>query len=68
LPDGNTSLTVTGAIGSTYKLWASTNVALSPVTNTWTLLSNGTVTVTPFTITDPTATNYPQRFYLFSAP
>jgi autotransporter-associated beta strand protein len=61
-------LTATGAIGSTFKLWASTNVALTPVTNTWTLLTNGTVTVNPFTISDPGAATNHQRFYLFTAP
>jgi autotransporter-associated beta strand protein len=68
LPDGNISLTATGGLGALYKLWASTNVALTPVTTTWTLLSSGTVTTSPFTISDLNATNYLQRFYLFSAP
>jgi hypothetical protein len=68
LPDGNISLTATGAIGSTYKLWASTNVAATPITNLWTLLSSGSVTTSPFTVQDLTATNYARRFYLFSAP
>ena len=68
LPDGNISLTATGGLGAVYKLWASTNVALTPVTTTWTLLSSGTVTTSPFTITDLNATNYPQRFYLFTTP
>jgi len=65
---GTVSLTATGALGSTYKLWASTNVALTPITTTWTLLTSGTVTVSPFTITDPGAVTNQQRFYLFSAP
>ena len=65
---GTVSLTATGAIGGTYKLWASTNLALTPVTNTWTLLQSGTITVSPFTITDPGANTNKQRFYLFSAP
>ena len=68
LPDGNISLTATGALGATYKLWSSTNVAATPITSTWTLLSSGTITVSPFTINDLAATNYPQRFYLFGAP
>lgn len=68
LPTGNISLTATGAIGSTYKLWASTNVALTPIATTWTLLSSGTVTTSPFVIQDLGATNYSQRFYRFSAP
>ena len=68
LPDGNKSLTATGTLGATYKLWASTNVALAPITSTWTLLSSGTITTSPFTINDLTATNYPRRFYIFSSP
>ena len=68
LPSGNISLTATGSIGTTFKLWASTNVTLTPITNTWTLLSSGTVTTSPFTINDLTATNHSQRFYLFSVP
>jgi hypothetical protein len=68
LPDGNISLTATGPIGETYKLWASTNVALAPISSTWTLLQSGTITASPFTIHDLTATNYPRRFYIFSTP
>jgi ABC-type molybdate transport system substrate-binding protein len=68
LPSGNISLTSTGALGTSYRLWASTNVTLTPVTNTWTLISSGTITTSPFTINDLNATNFPQRFYLFSTP
>jgi autotransporter-associated beta strand protein len=68
LPDRNISLTAVGSVGSTYKLWASTNIALTPISTTWTLLSSGTVTVSPFTINDLTATNFPRRFYIFSTP
>ena len=68
LPSGNISLVSTGAIGGTYKLWASTNLALTPFTNHATLLQSGTITTSPFTNFDLTATNYPQRFYLFTAP
>jgi fibronectin-binding autotransporter adhesin len=68
LPTGNISLTATGALNMTYKLWATTNVALTPVSTTWTLISSGTVSTSPFVLTDLNATNYPQRFYLFSTP
>ena len=68
MPSGNISLTVTGAPGTAYRLWATTNLALKPVTNTWTLLNSGTITTSPFTNLDLTATNYPQRFYLFTTP
>lgn len=65
LPTGNISLTATGAIGSGYKLWATTNLA-APAS--WTLLNSGTVTTSPFSLQDLGATNYPQRFYRFSTP
>lgn len=68
LSGGNISLTVTGAIGTPYRLWASTNIALKPVASTWTLLQIGTINASPFTNVDLTATNYPRRFYLFSNP
>ena len=68
LSSGNISLVSTGALGASYRLWASTNLIASPVTSTWTLLSSGTVTASPFTNFDLTATNYPQRFYLFTTP
>ena len=63
------SLVATGAVGGTYSLWATTNLALSPVTNTWTrLLTNAIIATSPFTNLDLKATNYPQRFYLYSNP
>jgi autotransporter-associated beta strand protein len=68
LPDGNIALTATGTIGSTYKLWATTNIALTPIALTWTLINSGTVTSSPFVVNDLTATNYPRRFYIFSSP
>ncbi len=68
LPNHNVSLTATGAIGATYKLWATTNVALTPVTNTWTLIQSGTISTSPFTLQDTNAGNFQRRFYLFSAP
>jgi autotransporter-associated beta strand protein len=68
LPNGTCSLTATGLVGAAYTLWAGTNVALPPMASTWRLLSNGTVTTSPFTILDHAATNFPQRFYRFSTP
>ena len=68
LPGGVVSLSATGALGAAYSLWAGTNVAATPITNTWTKLTNSTITVSPFTLQDPAATNYPQRFYRFSNP
>lgn len=68
MSDGNVSLTAVGEAGSTYTLWTTTNLTLAPVSTTWTPLTSGTVTVSPFTINDYEATNFPARFYMFSAP
>jgi hypothetical protein len=68
MPDVHISLTAAGVAGTPYRLWASTNIALTPVTNTWTLLESGTISTSPFTLYDLNATNFPQRFYLFSSP
>ena len=69
LPGGGISLVATGAVGGKYSLWAGTNLALTPFTNYAKLLvTNGTIIVSPFTNFDLTATNYPQRFYLFTTP
>lgn len=68
LSTGNISLTATGAVSTPYRLWATTNLALQPVVGNWTLISSGTITASPFTNYDLTATNYTKRFYLFTSP
>jgi len=68
LGDGNFQFNATGGNGQNYRVWASTNVALTPITSTWTLLSSGTFGASPVTFTDTQATNYPQRFYLLTVP
>jgi autotransporter-associated beta strand protein len=60
LPDGNFSLTVTGAVGQPFALYGTNNVAAP---TPWTLLTNGTIPASSFTVYDLMATNYPQRFY-----
>ena len=65
---GLVSLTATGASGTPFTLWTSTNVALAPITNTWTKLTNGAVSTSPFILTDPSAATNRQRFYRFSTP
>jgi hypothetical protein len=64
--DGNMQLTISGPVGSGYSVHASTNVAL-PL-GSWSLLSSGTITVSPFNYEDLNATNFPQRFYRISIP
>ncbi|MEK7781390.1 MAG: pectinesterase family protein [Verrucomicrobiota bacterium] len=68
LGDGNFQFNATGGSGQPYRVWASTNVALTPITSTWTLLSSGTFGGSPLIFTDTQATNYPQRFYLLTVP
>lgn len=68
LGDGNFQFSATGGNGQNYRVWASTDVTLRPVTSTWTLLSSGTFGAAPEIFTDSQATNFTQRFYLLSIP
>lgn len=65
--DGSIQLAFTGTSGD-YRLWASTNVSLAPVTNTWTLLTNGTFSGAPVIFTDQQTSGQSQRFYVISRP
>ncbi|MGA9778253.1 MAG: pectinesterase family protein [Verrucomicrobiia bacterium] len=67
---GNVQFTITGPAGSAgfgYRVWATTNLALTPVTGTWTLLTNSVFDTGPVVFTDP-ASGLPQRFYLITVP
>jgi len=55
-------------LGFNYRLWATTNLAWQPVTNTWSNLANGTFNGVGVTYTDPETTNLPRRFYLITVP
>jgi hypothetical protein len=57
--------TIAGNLGSAYSLRYTTN--LTAPLSSWQVLTNGTVTASPFTVHDPTATNR-QRFYRISVP
>ena len=66
---GNVQFTITGAPGSTgfgYRVWATTNIELTPITSTWTLVTNGVFTGTDI-VTD-TPAGLPQRFYIITVP
>ncbi len=66
---GNVQFTITGAPGSTgfgYRVWATTNILLTPITSTWTLVTNGVFTGTDI-VTD-TPAGLPQRFYIITVP
>ncbi len=67
---GNVQFTINGPAGSAgfgYRVWATTNLALTPVISTWTLLTNGVFDTGPVFFTDP-ASGLPQRFYLITVP
>lgn len=68
--NGAFQLSFSGPAGNSYRVWANTNVAATPITNTWTLLvtnglfaANGTAT-----FFDTGSSNLPARFYLISIP
>ncbi|TAK94400.1 MAG: hypothetical protein EPO07_16750 [Verrucomicrobia bacterium] len=68
LGDGSMQLSLSGVRCYDYRLWASTNAASSPVTESWTLLSNGTFEETPTVFTDASAANMSRRFYIITMP
>jgi hypothetical protein len=68
LASGHFQLTFSGSNGAPYRLWASTNVAFRPVTNTWSNLFGGTFGSGSTTYTDPQANSYSRRFYVISSP
>lgn len=68
LPDGNFQFSASGVSGQPYRIWASPDVTLTPITTTWTLLSSGTFGAGPASFSDLQATNYPQRFYIITVP
>ncbi len=65
LSSGNISLMVTGAVGVAWSLHATNNLT---VPKPWPTIQSGTIGSSPFTLNDLNATNYPNRFYYFSAP
>lgn len=68
LGNGHVQFTFSGATGTGYRIWASTNAAAAPITSTWTLLSTGSFTGAPVTFTDTQAPSFPQRFYILTLP
>jgi hypothetical protein len=68
LSDGSTQFSFSGTLDAHYRVWATTNLALTPVTSTWDLVGSGTFGAGPVEFNDPQATNFPLRFYLISSP
>jgi hypothetical protein len=57
LPGGQLQLGFAGAVGGNYVLQASTNLA------TWTPIATNLASTNFFNLADPSATNFPIRFY-----
>jgi hypothetical protein len=71
LSGGNVQFTITGPAGSAgfgYRIWATTNLLLAPVTNTWTLLTNSVFGTGPIIFTDTPPNGLPERFYIITSP
>ncbi|MFO1487526.1 MAG: pectinesterase family protein [Verrucomicrobiota bacterium] len=71
LNNGTVQFTIGGVAGSAgfgYRVWASSDLSLSPVTSTWTLLTNDVFGLAPAVYTDADAPNWPQRFYIITSP
>ena len=69
ISNGNPQLAFSGPAGNSYRVWASTNIASTPISSTWTPLANGVFSVNgTATFSDNTATNFPVRFYAISIP
>lgn len=69
-PDGSVQFTLTGANGAAgfnYRVWGTTNIQLSPITSTWTLINNGVFGTSPTIVTD-TPAGMPQRYYIITVP
>jgi pectin methylesterase-like acyl-CoA thioesterase len=68
LENGNFSFALSGASGQPYRIWGSTNAALSPMITTWTLLSNGVFGEGPVEFMDSRTPDLHQRFYSVTVP
>jgi hypothetical protein len=68
LANGSIQFTLSGTQGQGYRVWATTNLLLAPVTSTWTLVTNSTFGAAPVIFSDPGAGAVPQRFYIITEP
>lgn len=66
--DHTVQLNFSGSAGTGYRIWGSTNVALKPVTSTWTLLTSGTFSGGPDSFVDTNAPAFRQQFYTITIP
>jgi hypothetical protein len=64
---GQFQMNFSGPAGFSYRIWASANLALTPVESTWTQVSNGTFSGGVDTVTDNSASGS-ERFYVITVP
>jgi hypothetical protein len=67
-PSGGLQLNFTGPAGYNYTIWTSTDITLSPVESTWTMLATGSFSGGVDSVTDPNGGTNPQQFYIISVP
>jgi hypothetical protein len=67
-PSVGFQLNFTGPAGSSYTIWSSTNVNLSPVKSRWGTLTTGTFSGGTQSYTDANAGNAHQQFYIITVP
>jgi hypothetical protein len=66
--DHTVQLNFSGTAGSNYRVWGSADVALKPITSTWTLLGTGTFTGGADSFVDTNAPAFRQQFYTITIP
>jgi hypothetical protein len=68
LGDGNLQFSFSGTQNASYRVWATADLTLTPITSTWNLVGSGTFGASPVSFTDLNSTNFPQRFYIITSP
>ncbi|HEU5126185.1 MAG TPA: pectinesterase family protein [Verrucomicrobiae bacterium] len=68
MSDSNLQFSFSGTENAAYRIWATTDLSLTPVTSTWTLVGSGIFGAAPVPFTDVNSTNFTQRFYLITSP
>ena len=66
--DGSLQFRAAGAQGQGYRVWASEDFLLSPVTTTWTQVGSGTFGVDRTIVLDTDAPNHAKRYYVITVP
>jgi hypothetical protein len=67
-PGNSYQLNFTGPAGSSYTIWCTSDVALTPVNTQWSNLATGTFSGGIDSFTDPNGGTNPQQFYEITSP